>query len=150
MLIAGYEGFLSNPLVGQGSWFSNSPVLTNFNAIRAEQARVLHVGGFPEASEDPGAVAFHSQILVALAEGGIFGAMFFIAFGGALLFAIYRLTFVLKSGRLTGIYLLILWFALFNWLMSPFSGAHRVYIAVACGLLFYLPTERPVQVAQPI
>ena len=34
---------------------------------------------------------------------------------------------------------LIAVFALFNWFLSPFSGAHRVYIAVACGLLFFLP-----------
>jgi O-antigen ligase/polysaccharide polymerase Wzy-like membrane protein len=141
MLIAAYQGFASSPIIGQGSWFSKSTVFDNFMQIRADAAKAAHVGGFPEANEDPGTVAFHSQILVALAEGGIFGAAFFLAFGGALVAAIYRLTFRLEGGRFTGIYLLILVSALFNWFLSPFSGAHRVYIAVACGLLLFLPAS---------
>ena len=142
MLLAAYQGFRSSPAIGQGSWFSNSPVFENFMAIRAEAAKAEHIGGFPEANEDPGTVAIHSQILVALAEGGIFGATFFIAFGAALAAAIYRLTFLLEGNRFTGIYLLILLSALFNWFLSPFSGAHRVYIAVACGLILYLQRTR--------
>jgi hypothetical protein len=138
MLTAAFQGFCSSPIIGQGSWFSKSTVLDNFMAIQAEAAKAQHVGGVPAAKQDPGGVAMHSQILVALAEGGIFGAAFFLAFGAALVGAIYRLTFILDGNRFTGIYLLILITALFNWFLSPFSGAHRVYIAVACGLLFYL------------
>ncbi|HEY4989508.1 MAG TPA: hypothetical protein VII09_06865, partial [Opitutaceae bacterium] len=104
------------------------------------------VGGFPEADEAPGSVAFHSQILVALAEGGVFGASFFLAFGAALVAAIGRLIFMGEGGRYTGIYLLILISALFNWMLSPFSGAHRVYIAIACGLLLLLQRPRPAPV----
>jgi hypothetical protein len=142
MLIAAYQGFRSSPVIGQGSWFSRSPVFNNFMAIRAEAAKADHVGGFPEANEDPGTVAIHSQILVALAEGGIFGATFFIVFGFALIEAICRITFALEGSRFTGIYLLILFTALFNWFLSPFSGAHRVYIAIACGLILYLQRSR--------
>jgi hypothetical protein len=149
MLIAAYQGFVSSPIVGQGSWFSKSTVFDNFMQIRADAAKAAHVGGFPEANEDPGTVAFHSQILVALAEGGIFGAAFFLAFGGALVVAIYRLTFCLEGGRFTGLYLLVLVSALFNWFLSPFSGAHRVYIAVACGLLLFLPGARPAAAPAP-
>jgi len=144
MLIAAYQGFRSSPLIGQGSWFSNSPVFGNFMAIRAEAAKEQHIGGFPEANEDPGTVAIHSQILVALAEGGIFGAAFFLAFGAALAVAIYRLIFLMEGNRFTGLYLLILLSSLFNWFLSPFSGAHRVYIAVACGLILYLQRTRLV------
>jgi hypothetical protein len=143
MIIAATQGFLSNPVIGQGSWFSNSPVFDNFMQIRAESAKAEHVGGFPEATEDPGTVAIHSQILVALAEGGVFGATFFLIFGAALTASIYRLTFVAGGSRFTGIYLLLLLSSLFNWFLSPFSGAHRVYIAVACGLILYLPWSRP-------
>jgi hypothetical protein len=142
MLIAASEGFFSSPFIGQGSWFSNSNVYPNFMAIRAKEAKAAEVGGFPDSRNDPGFVAIHSQILVALAEGGIFGAAFFIAFGVALGAAIFRLTFTMESGRFTGLYLLILISALFNWLLSPFSGAHRVYIAVACGLLFLLHRQQ--------
>jgi hypothetical protein len=149
MLVAAYQGFCSSPIIGQGSWFSNSHVWQNFMLIRAEAAKAEHIGGFPEANEDPGSVAIHSQILVALAEGGIFGATFFIAFGLALVAAVYRLTFTMAAGRFTGIYLLILLGAVFNWFLSPFSGAHRVYIAVACGLLFLLQRVGASQPAPP-
>jgi O-antigen ligase len=149
MLVAAYQGFCSSPIIGQGSWFSNSHVWQNFMLIRAEAAKAEHIGGFPEANEDPGSVAIHSQILVALAEGGIFGATFFIAFGLALVAGVYRLTFTMAAGRFTGIYLLILLGAVFNWFLSPFSGAHRVYIAVACGLLFLLQRVGASQPAPP-
>ena len=139
MLIAAYQGFRSSPIIGQGSWFSKSTVLDNFMVIQAEAAKAEHVGGIAAASEEPNGIAIHSQILVALAEGGIFGATFFLAFGAALVGAVYRLTFVLDGNRFTGVYLLILLSALFNWFLSPISGAHRVYIGVAWGLLFCLP-----------
>ncbi len=148
MLVSAYEGFLSSPVIGQGSWFSNSRVFDNFMIIRAQTAKAAHVGGFPEANEDPGTVAIHSQILVALAEGGIFGASFFIAFGAALVWAICRLTLLLAGDRFTGIYLLILLSSLFNWFLSPFSGAHRVYIAVACALILLLQ-RTPLAAARP-
>ena len=141
MLVSASDGFLSSPLIGQGSWFSNSKVFDNFMMIRAETAKANHIGGFPEDNEDPGTVAIHSQILVALAEGGVFGATFFMAYGAALAAAICRLTFTLAGDRFTGIYLLVLLAALFNWFLSPFSGAHRVYIAVACALILLL--QRP-------
>jgi len=143
MLIAAAQGFIESPLVGQGSWFSRSDVFDNFMYIRARAAKEAHIGGFPEADEEPGTVAIHSQVLVALAEGGIFGATFFLAFGAALAVAICRLVFSLPGSWLTGPFLLILFTALYNWLMSPFSGAHRVYIAVACGVLLMLPRPEP-------
>jgi O-Antigen ligase len=147
MLLAASEGFYSSPFIGQGSWFSNSNVMSNFMDIRSEKAKAAEVGGFPDPRNGIQEVAIHSQILVTLAEGGIFGASFFIAFGVALAVAIYQLTFTMECGRFTGIYILILFSALFNWLMSPFSGAHRVYIAVACGLLFLLQGTRAMRPA---
>jgi hypothetical protein len=141
MIIAASEAFLDSPVIGQGSWLSRSNVFENFAVIRANAAKAAHVGGFPEANEAPGTVAIHSQILVALAEGGILGGSFFIAFGIALAAAVYRLVFILRSNRFTGIYLLILLCALGNLLISPFSGAHRIYIAIACGLVIVLQRE---------
>jgi hypothetical protein len=147
MMIAAARGFYSSPLIGQGSWFSNSDVMSNFMVIRGEQAKDADVGGFADVKNGVQEVAIHSQILVALAEGGIFGATFFIAFGIALVAAMFQLTFTRESSRFTGIYFLILLTAFINWLLSPFSGAHRVYIAVACGLLFLLQRSRaPLQV----
>jgi hypothetical protein len=142
MIIAAARGFYSSPLIGQGSWFSNSDVMTNFMLIRAEEAKDAEVGGFSDVKDGVKEVAIHSQILVALAEGGIFGATFFIAFGVALVAAMFQLTFTSESSRFTGIYIFILFAALLNWMFSPFSGAHRVVIAMACGLLFLLQRTR--------
>ena len=145
MMIAAWEAIERHPLTGNGSWFSHSDVWDNFMIIRRDRARLAHVGGFPEANEDPGTVAFHTQILVSLAEGGFFGGTFFIVFGSLLVHALYSLAFTRLWRRHYPIFGLVLVTALWNVFFSPFSGAHRVYIAAACGvlLLFYTEGDRP-------
>ncbi len=138
MLIVTSEAFLHSPLIGQGSWFSNSDVWEDFLVIRKERAREAHVGGFPEENEGPGTVAFHSQLLVALAEGGIFGASFFFTFGFLLVRTLYELCFTRPWERAGPVFLLLLLSSLCNLFFSPFSGAHRVYIAASCGLVFLI------------
>jgi hypothetical protein len=138
MLITASEAFLRSPLIGQGSWFSNTDVWENFLMIRRERARQAHVGGFPEENEGSGTVAFHSQILVALAEGGIFGASFFFVFGYLMVRTYFDLCFNRPWERASPLFLLVLTSSLCNLFLSPFSGAHRVYIAAACGLIFML------------
>ncbi len=141
MIIAAWEGIRDHPLSGNGSWFSNTDVLQNFMLIRQERARIAHVGGFPEANERAGTVAFHTQILVSIAEGGIFGGAFFIIFGALLVRALYRLTFSKLWHGHYAIISLFLVSALWNVGFSPFSGAQRVYIAAACGVLLLLEVE---------
>ncbi|HTQ32099.1 MAG TPA: O-antigen ligase family protein [Opitutaceae bacterium] len=142
MATAAIEAIESSPLIGHGSWFSNSHVYDNFELIRRETAREAHVGGFPDSSEDPGTTALHSQILVALAEGGLFGGAFFLVFGASLLRALYQTVFVRRWHRLAPLCILLLLSALWNLFFSPFSGAHRVYIAMACGLMLLLHEDR--------
>ena len=144
MLIAAWEGIQRHPLAGNGSWFSHSEVFADFMIIRQDRARLAHVGGFPEANEDPGTVAFHSQILVALAEGGIVGGCFFMLFGILLIDALYRLTFRRTWQPHHPVFALMMLLSLWNLGFSPFSGAHRVYVAATCGvlLLFYAEGER--------
>jgi len=142
MITAAADAVEKSPLIGQGSWFSNSDVYENFVLIRHEAARKAHVGGFANVGEDPGTMALHSQILVALAEGGLFGGAFFLIFGFNLLQALYRMVFVERWHRLTPLCTLLLLSALWNLLFSPFSGAHRVYIAMACGIMLLLREGR--------
>jgi len=77
MVTAALEAFESSPLIGHGSWFSNSDVYENFMVLRHEAALREHVGGFASPNQTPDAMALHSQLLVALAEGGLFGGAFF-------------------------------------------------------------------------
>lgn len=76
MLLAAWEAVVDSPFIGQGSWFSKSDVIENYLYIRDQAAREVQMGGFAGPNEETKGVALHSQILVALAEGGVFGAAF--------------------------------------------------------------------------
>lgn len=141
MVTAAKEAFVESPLIGHGSWFSNSDVYENFVLIRHEAAKAARVGGFAGVNQAAGGEALHSQLLVSLAEGGLFGGAFFLVFGAGLLWALCDTVLVKPWHRLAPIYLLILLLALWNLLFSPFSGAHRVYIATACGLILLLSSR---------
>jgi hypothetical protein len=141
MVTAAREAFQESPLIGHGSWFSNSDVYDNFMLIRHEAAKQARVGGFAGANRAPGDEALHSQILVALAEGGLFGGAFFIVFGLGLAWALMHTVLVRTWHRLAPIHVLVLLLAFWNLLFSPFSGAHRVYIAMACGLVLLIRSD---------
>jgi hypothetical protein len=141
MATAALEAFEQSPLIGHGSWFSNSDVYDNFMLIRHAAAKQAHVGGFADPNKDPGAVALHSQILVALAEGGLFGGAFFFVFGAGLVWALYAIVFLHRWQRFTPFCTLVLLSALWSLFCSPFSGAQRVSIAMACGLIFLLQSD---------
>lgn len=151
MVQTSFDAIRASPWIGYGSWFSNTDVYDNFMLIRQEAARQAHVGGFANANEDdPNLMAFHSQILVAVVEGGILGGAFFFVYGGGLFWGLYRLTFAEHWRRLAPLYLLLLLDAIWNLFASPFSGAHRVSIAMACGLLLLLREERREQLLPPL
>jgi hypothetical protein len=141
MATAALEAFEQSPLIGQGSWFSHSDVYDNFMLIRHAAAKQAKVGGFADPNKDPGAVAVHSQILVALAEGGLFGGAFFFVYGGGLLWTLCHLVFVCRWHRLTPFCTLLLLSALWDFFCSPFSGAQRISIATVCGLILLVQTE---------
>lgn len=142
MIQAAAEAFLASPLIGHGSWFSRSDVYDNFTQIRTDLAKEAGVGGFVGPNEEPEDVALHSQILVALAEGGIFGGAFFFAYGAGLVWALWDQVMVRDWRRDRAVRVLLLLFAAWHLVMSPFSGAHRVYIAMAVGLIVLVHAER--------
>lgn len=142
MLEAAAEAFAASPVIGHGSWFSRSRVYDDFLQIRDDRAKEAGVGGFAGPNEEPENVALHSQLLVALAEGGLPGGAFFLAYGVGLLWALHELAVVRAWQRDTGVRLFLLLLAAWNLAMSPFSGAHRIYIATAAGLVLLLQAER--------
>jgi hypothetical protein len=139
MLQAAWEGFYRSPLIGQGSWFSRSNVMDEFLLIRASNARLAGVGGFDDT--DAGDMAIHSQILVALAEGGFFGATFFFVYGCFLLWGFWYCVVRAPWDWILPTRFFVLLVAFWNLLMSPFSGPHRVEIALAVGLVLILWRE---------
>jgi hypothetical protein len=141
MITAALEAFEQSPLIGHGSWFSNTDVYDNFMVIRHAAAKQAHVGGFTDPNKEPGAIAVHSQILVALAEGGLFGGAFFFVYGAGLFQALYSMVFVHRWHRLTPFCTLILLSALWDLFCSPFSGPQSVSIAMVSGLIILVQMD---------
>lgn len=140
MLVAASEAVFESPLIGQGSWFSNSTVMENFQLLRSQGARLAGVHGYAVDNDETN-IAIHSQLLVSIAEGGIFGGTFFIVFGAGIAWALWYCTIRRASDANTPIYLFFLLNATWNLFFSPFSGAHRIGIATGCGLIFLLWRE---------
>lgn len=142
MVQAATEAVWESPFVGHGSWFSRSRVYDDFMQIREDAAKEAGVGGFQGANEEPENVALHSQILVALAEGGLLGGAFFFVFGFGLVRELSIETMRERWRREVPVRTLVLLFAAWNLLLSPFSGAHRVSIALAAALMLLIRAER--------
>ncbi|MEO6741503.1 MAG: hypothetical protein ABIP20_14745 [Chthoniobacteraceae bacterium] len=140
MMEAASEAFFESPMIGQGSWFSNSPVMENFQLLRSMGARLAGVHGYAIETEETN-IAIHSQLLVSIAEGGIFGGTFFIVFGALLAWALWYCTISRAPDSRTPIFVFTLLNAVWNLLFSPFSGAHRIGIALGCGLILLLWRE---------
>lgn len=135
MMTVAAQAFLRSPLIGHGSWFSNTDVYQRFIALRASLAEAEQVPGFGTANSAPGDLAFHSQILVALAEGGIVGGAFFIVYGAALLVALVRLVFAEPWSRIAPAVTYLLISSFWDLIFSPFSGEQRITVALTCGAI---------------
>jgi hypothetical protein len=134
MIESAGEAFVSSPFIGQGSWFTSSGKML----AQLEENRRRLEPGFHHYSEDAGRhIAIHSQILVALAEGGILGGAFFIFYGMLLLKSLSTLTRHSVPHRAFVLYLVIA--GIWNLCMSPFSGVARTEICIAvCACLLVI------------
>jgi hypothetical protein len=134
MLAAAWEGFAESPLIGQGSWFSKSDLMDNFLLIRSDKAHAAG-GGMQFKDDDFEGVSIHSQLLVTLAEGGIFGGLFFFAYGFGIVWAMW---FALGDAAWHWTLpsrVFILATSFWDLWMSPFSGPVRVNIALTAILI---------------
>ena len=135
MVEAAANAFADSPLIGHGSWFSNTRVVKKIEDRRAELKEGFR--GYTEEQES--VLTVHSQMLTALAEGGLFGASFFFAYA---LMLVWALAYALRTERpqqLLVVFLLVE--ALWNLAMTPFSGPKRIEIATAAVLTLMLWQE---------
>jgi hypothetical protein len=133
MMEVAAEAFADSPLIGQGSWFSATKMVRRIEARYIQLSDTFN--GYTEEEERD--LSVHSQLLTALAEGGIFGGSFFIAYGILLLWAC---AFCLRTMRpQQALVFMILIEGIWNLAISPFSGPARVQIAAATvlGLLLW-------------
>ena len=134
MIEAASGAFIESPFIGQGSWFSHSDVMNRFLDIRAIREADAG-GGLGFDPNDAEGVAIHSQTLVSLAEGGIFGGSFFLFYDGFLVWAILSRIFLTgEDGRNAPLEFYVLFSSLYATFMSPFSGIERLHIALAAVL----------------
>jgi len=141
MMQAAWEGFTESPLIGHGSWFSNSDVMDNFLLIRSQKAS-LAGGGMGFKDDDFEGVAIHSQILVTLAEGGFFGGTFFFVYAGFICWAFWFCLVETPWTWLTPMRIFVLFSSFWDVWMSGFTGPIRVNIAMTAVLISVLWAER--------
>jgi hypothetical protein len=141
MIQAAWEGFLESPLIGNGSWFSKSNVWDNFLMIRSQKERESG-GGLGFDPHDFEGIAIHSQILTALAEGGILGGTFFLIYPVLILAGFWFMLTDANWHYLMPLRLLILVSGLYGVFMDPFSGTARLSIGITVGLSLVLLTEK--------
>lgn len=133
MMEVAAEAFAESPFIGQGSWFSATTINSRIEARYILLSDTFN--GYSEETERD--LAVHSQLLTALAEGGLFGASFFFAYTTLLLWA---LSYCLRSDHIfQALVFMFLIEALTNVAIAPFSGPARVQIAAAAvlGLLLW-------------
>lgn len=118
------ETFLASPFIGQGSWFTATQMISRLEELR--KANDPFFRGY--TAEEARQLSIHSQLLVALAEGGILGGAFFLGLGALLIKTLRRLTVEAVPHRTFVLLIVIL--GLWNLLMSPFSGVARVEIVL--------------------
>lgn len=141
MAAAAWEAVVESPVIGQGSWFSRSKVFDAFFEMRYRETKISGGRGVERFGHLEG-VAIHSQILVSLAEAGIFGVCFFVAYGVLLVWAIWYASAHQTGNRFAGLFLFVLICAFWDLWMSPFSGQARALISIACGIILLLWQER--------
>lgn len=124
--------FAESPFIGQGSWFSTTHIVREIEVRR--MALEEGFGGYSEEEADK--LAIHSQLLVALAEGGILGGLYFLVLGLLLVWALFYATS--SYGPQRPLTLLFIIEAAGNLCISPFSGPARVHIAAATVLVLLL------------
>ena len=141
MIQAAWEGFLESPLIGNGSWFSKSDVWDNFLMIRSQKERESGQGlGFDPHNFE--GIAIHSQILTALAEGGILGGTFFLMYTVLIIAGLWFMLTDATWHYLMPLRLLILVLGLYGVFMDPFSGTARLSIGITVALSLVLLAEK--------
>ncbi|HWZ94734.1 MAG TPA: O-antigen ligase family protein [Opitutaceae bacterium] len=124
MIETAASSFLDSPLVGQGSWFTDSILMHRLEERIASKDPTFRGYSAEEASH----ISIHSQLLVSLAEGGILGGAFFLGMGLLLLKTLRTLLTNPQPHRAFLFYLVI--GGLWDLCMSPFSGQVRVQVTL--------------------
>jgi hypothetical protein len=135
-LMIGVKEILKSPVIGHGSWHQNK------EADKELQQEMLKEVGEKRRHEVANvSFATHSQFIGSWYEGGILGAVFFIAYFLYLLRFVPRISFKRPLDSFSSLYLYLTLVGMWNLWMSPFGGDHRYRIALACSAVISVAIE---------
>lgn len=138
-LKVGLIAITDSPLIGFGSWGQGTKKYAEMYRKETEKD-LRHLGQTYIQYTDT--FMPHSQILQSWMEGGILSAFFFLFFGFKLLASMKYVVFGRYLDYLTPIYIITLFGSAWNLVMSPYSGNHRLGIAMAVAIVCSLTIER--------
>lgn len=136
MLRVGLAAIVDSPFIGYGSWSESKRFaeMTNVEIAKAEGKSQLIVTN----SESFGP---HSQILQAWVEGGILAVPFFLMLGYRSYRAFKYVALSRPVDAYTPIFFYVLAIGLWNLVMSPFAGIHRIFIALSVAIFADIALE---------
>ncbi len=130
---------VESPILGYGSWGQG----TEKFAAQYYDDVALDLKKSGQQNLRKGTVFLsHSQILQAWMEGGILGAAFFIFFGYQLVFCLKQIILTRHIDYLTPLYSFLLLNSVWNLIMSPYGGNHRLPIAISVAVICLLHMEK--------
>jgi hypothetical protein len=134
----GAEAIIANPVIGYGSWGQSTKGYADqlYDEL-STSPQILEAGATDLISRES-TFSPHSQLLQAWMEGGLLAASFFMTCLAGSIRAVYYLVTRRPKDYLTPIALFILLTGLWNILMSPFLGIHRLDIAVLVAMISFI------------
>ncbi len=131
----GARAIMASPVVGYGSWGQGSRDYANELYDELSTSSQVRDAGATELVSREATFSPHSQLLQAWMEGGLLAAAFFFICLVGTLRSLYFLVRSRPKDYLTPVALLVLLTGLWNILMSPFLGVHRLDIAVLVAMI---------------
>jgi len=139
-LSVGLIAVSDSPILGYGSWGEGTKKYADMYYKKLvpemrdlDMSNALHKGNVFHP---------HSQVLQSWMEGGILAAAFFIFLGYQLILGLKRVIFTRQVDYFTPLYSLLLLTSLWHVFMSPYSGGHRLSIAISIAILCSLQLEK--------
>lgn len=120
----------SSPIIGHGSWFYSADMQA------AIAARYAELTGKTEPAASADISAGHSAVLQTWFEGGMFGATFFIVLILRSLGEIPHQFFKPAYLPISPLFVTLIAAGVWDLMMSPFAGIHRVTISLGTAALF--------------
>lgn len=132
-LSIGLTAVTDSPFIGYGSWGEGTKKYADmyYNEMAPEMRRLGRIGTLHRSD----IFRPHSQILQAWIEGGMLAGAFFIFLGYQLFVGIKELVLSRRLDSFTSLYVFLLVLSFWHLIMSPYSGSHRLLIALAIAVL---------------